>query len=284
MRVLLAVLSTLTFAICHAAGARYEQARWGLSFATPAQWMVNDRGTLLLLGSNSEPGLMVVRFLRKTDAAKLRAGYAEGLNEDGLSLAPTIALQSIELGKLHALAGELGGMSQDGQRVRARIIGVLTPYGDAAVVMGITATEKYARLKATTDALAASLAFRKPTLPAAQEFLAGRYWAFSGNSGYSGSYSSEAKIALCADGSFRSGSETSSSGSAGAAGIQHGAGGRWSAVGDELQGTVTVTYANGRSERYPYVTSTDPKDRSGYGPAVSFGGRKYQRTGDGSCR
>ena len=89
---------------------------------------------------------------------------------------------------------------------------------------------------------------------------------------------------MCADGSFHSGSETSSSGSAGSAGIQHGAGGRWSVVGDELQGTVTVTYADGRSERYPYVTSMDPRDRSGYGPAVSFGGRKYQRTGDGSCR
>ena len=277
MRALLALLSTMSIALCHAAGARYEQPRWGLSFATPPQWMVNDRGMVLLLGSNSEPGLMVVRFLRKTDAAKLRAGYAEGLNEEGLHLVPTVPLQSLALGKLRALAGELGGTSQDGQRIRARVIGVPTPYGDAAVVLGITTEEKYARLKSTTDALAASLAFRKPTLPAAQEFLAGRYWAFSGSSSYSGSYSSEAKMALCADGTFRSGS-------AGIAGVQHGAGGRWSAEGDELQGTVTVTYADGRSERYPYVASTDPRDRSAYGPAVSFGGRKYQRSGDGACR
>lgn len=284
MRALLALLSTMSIALCQAAGARYEQPHWGLSFATPPQWMVNDRGMVLLLGSNSEPGLMVVRFLRKTDAAKLRAGYAEGLNEEGLHLVPAVPLQSLALGKLRVLAGELGGTSQDGQRIRARVIGVPTPYGDAAVVLGITTEDKYARLKSTTDALAASLAFRKPAVPAAQEFLAGRYWAFSGSSGNSGSYSSEARIALCADGTFRSGSETASSGSAGIAGVQRGAGGRWSAEGDELQGTVTVTYADGRSERYPYVASSDPRDRSAYGPAVSFGGRKYQRSGDGACR
>ena len=266
-----------------AKGPHYQQAQWGVSFATPAQWFVTDRQVALLVASNTEAGLMIVRFLRKTTADKLRTGYAEGLSEDGVRLMPVSQLQAFPVGKLQGVAGELAGLSTQGQRLKARIIGVPTPFGDAAVVLGVTTEDKYPRLKATTDALAASLGFAQPKTTPAREFLAGQYWAFSGHSTSSGSYSSEAKISLCANGSFHSNSETASSGSSGTAGVSGGGGGRWTADGDEFHGTVTVMYPNGQQQAYDYVTSQDSKDRSGYGPAVSFGGRTYQKSGDGNC-
>lgn len=270
--------------IAIAKGPQYQQAQWGVNFTTPAQWFVTDKQVALLVASNTEPGLMVVRFLRKTTADKLRTGYADGISEDGIRLMPVGQLQAFPAGKLQGLAGELAGQSNQGQRLKARIIGVPTPFGDAAVVLGVTTEDKYPRLKATTDALAASLGFVQPKVTPVREFLAGRYEFFSGHSTYSGSYSRQAKLSLCASGAFYSNSETSSSGTGGLAGVHGGGGGTWTADGDEFHGTAIVTHPNGQRETYEYVVSTDPKDRSGYGPAVSFGGTKYQRTGDGNCR
>jgi hypothetical protein len=117
----------------------------------------------------------------------------------------------------------------------------------------------------------------------AQRFLTGHYWAYSGHSTGSGSYSREQRAALCSDGTFFMGSETGSSGGSGTAGISHGDSGRWTAQGNETRGTLTLMFNDGRREQIPYETSTNPKDRSGYGPAVIFDGTNYQRTGDGNC-
>lgn len=124
----------------------------------------------------------------------------------------------------------------------------------------------------------------KPSRGSAVQFLAGQYSAYSGHSTYSGSYSSEKRGALCGNGQFHLSSETSSSGSSGIAGVQGGNSGRWTAEGDELRGTLILQFSNGQQQRIPYVTSMNPKDRSYYGPAVTFDGTTYQRTGDGSCR
>ncbi len=124
----------------------------------------------------------------------------------------------------------------------------------------------------------------KPSHGSAVQFLAGRYSAYSGHSTYSGSYSSEKRGALCNNGMFQLSSETSSSGSSGLAGAQGGDSGRWTAEGDESRGTLILQFSNGQQQRIPYVTSMNPKDRSYYGPAVTFDGTTYQRTGDGNCR
>jgi hypothetical protein len=79
------------------------------------------------------------------------------------------------------------------------------------------------------------------------------------------------------------GSETDSSGASGTAGVSNGDSGRWTAQGDASRGTVTLMFTDGRREQIGYETSLNPKDRSGYGPAVIFDGTNYQRTGDGSC-
>ena len=124
----------------------------------------------------------------------------------------------------------------------------------------------------------------KASASTAQRFLTGHYWAYSGHSTGSGSYSREQRAALCSDGTFYMGSETGSSGGSGTAGVSHGDSGRWTAQGNEMRGTLTLHFNDGRQEQIAYETSTNPKDRSGYGPAVIFDGTNYQRTGDGNCR
>jgi hypothetical protein len=265
-------------------GPRYVHPPWGMSFAVPEAWVVTDRQAVLVVASKTntgQDGLAIVRFVRKTSLDQLRQGYADGLNEDGLRLTPSAELQNFSAGGLKGLAGELAGTSKEGYRVRGRIVGVVSAFGDAAVVLGLATEDKYAQLKPRVDTLAASLAFTQPRTPPAKDFLAGRYEAYSGSS--SGSFSSESRMSLCADGTFGTNRETHSSGSGGTYGGQGRNGGRWTADGDEFQGTVTLMYGNGARDQMNYVTSTNPKDRSYYGPAVRFGNKLYQKTGDGSC-
>ena len=102
------------------------------------------------------------------------------------------------------------------------------------------------------------------------------------------------ELELQADGTFIYGSESGGSGrltnqygdvtaSYGAVGAQS-RDGRWSATGNQQNGTLTLQYSDGSVVQVPYVVSQNPADRSGWGPAVSFDGILFQRTGDGVCR
>jgi hypothetical protein len=265
-------------------GQRYSKENWGLNLVIPEAWKVGERGGVLLAGSDTEAGLMVIRFLPKAGLGELQQLYAQGIQEADFQAFPASPAEEFRAGSLRGIAGEMSGQSaQAGGMVRVRAIGIPSQFGSAVIVLGLTTEANYPNLKRRTDELAATISFSERKVPPVVDYLAGKYWRYSGSSTYSGSYSSEASFTLCDDGSFRKGGETYSSGQAGIAAGQSGNAGRWTADGDENQGVTILTYANGQSERLEYVVSQDPKDRSGYGPGVSFGGRLYQRTGGGSC-
>ncbi len=251
-------------------GSRYAHERWGLSFTVPAGWKVGERSQGLLLGSDTEAGLMIVRLMRRTTVQALAEGYQEGMQEEGLQLMPTAQLQNFSARSAQGLAGELAGTAQDGARVHARAIVLPTPYGDAALVVGLTTEEKYAGLKPRVDALAASMSFAPPQAPPTLEFLAGQYFYISTSS----FGSSERYLNLCSDGRFSERSDIYSTGNAGTGYGESGGSAQWTAEGDESQGTVSVTYPNGETRQFQY-------SRSGGGLVVD--GRKYARYGDGSC-
>jgi hypothetical protein len=271
-------------------GTKHTVEAWGVTLTLPAGWKAVERDGAVLLGSDTEAGLILVRFARKTGLASLRQMYAEGLQEDGAYLFPSGAATEQRAGANAALAGDLAGAAGDGTALQARALGVMSTFGDAVIVLGITTPPQAAALRPRVEQVAASLAFAKPRELPAASFLAGDYWVYSGSSGYS----TERKLTLCQDGRFHRGSESGGSGrltnqygdvtgTYGAVGTTGGAG-RWSASGDQRSGTLILQGADGRTDEVPYVVSQDRADQSGYGPAVSFGGIKYQRTGDGSCR
>jgi hypothetical protein len=263
--------------------SRYNHEKWGLDFTVPETWKVSDRGSALLLASTTEAGLIIVRLERKTSLQTLAQGYQEGIEEEGIRLAPAGQLANFTPNGMQGLAGELAGMSNDGKRIRGRAVAVQTPYGDAVVVLGLTTEEQYSQLKPRVDTLCASFSFAPSQTPPVMEFLAGRYWYYYGSS-IGGSYSNERRLTLCNDGRFFEGGEVFSSGGAGLAMGQSGNGGQWTVQGDEVQGTIFLTYDNGESAHQDYRVSTDPRDMSGYGPALFFGRSKWLRTGNGACQ
>ena len=252
-------------------GSRKDYEPWGLSFVVPPGWKVGERQGLLLMGSDTEAGLIILRLARGATLQQLVQDYGEGMEEEGLQLMPTMQARDFPAGQNPAVAGELSGTAQDGAKIRARAVAVASPFGDAAVVLGMTTEEKYAGLKPRVEAVAASFAFRRPKAAPVLEAIAGQWFSISSSS----LGSSERYLNLCSDGRFSESSDIYSSGSAGTAyGEDGGATARWTADGNENQGTVTVTYPNGRTSQFQY-------QRSGGGLYV--GGNKYARYGDGSC-
>ena len=119
-------------------GPRYRNEKLGLSFVSPPGWKVGERQGLLLMGSDTEAGLIIIRLARRTGLQQLVQDYGEGMQEEGLQLMPTVQAQEFPAGQNQAMAGELEGVAQDGARIRARAVAVASPFGDAAVVLGMT--------------------------------------------------------------------------------------------------------------------------------------------------
>ena len=112
---------------------------------------------------------------------------------------------------------------------------------------------------------------QQPKAARVLEAIAGQ-WFYISTSSFG---SSERYLNLCSDGRFSENSNIYSSGEAGTAYGEGGGGtAQWTADGDANQGTVTVTYPNGKTSQFQY-------QRGGGGLYV--GGRKYARYGDGSC-
>lgn len=261
-------------------GLPWKKDAWGVELRVPAGWRSGEHNGALLMGSDSEAGLIVVRYLPKTTKAELVSGYQSGVNEGGVRLSPSGEAQEFKAQGGTALSGELSGATAEGSTLKAQSVAVLSRWGGAAVVFGLTDEAHFAGLRPRVEEIAKSLRFREPKAPQGAEVLAGRFeYVYVSKSG---SYSREAKITLCADGRFTKGGELAGSGSAGSAVSAHNNGGTWSSEGDGESGQLTLLYGNGATETLPYRVSRDPRDRSAYGPAVSIGDTKYQRTGD--CR
>jgi hypothetical protein len=256
-----------------AAAGRHANAQWGVDFATPAAWKAVERDGMVLLVSDTEAGLMLVRFSRSVTRQSMLADYSAGLQEEGVALMPAAPAGDFAAGAYQGLAGELAGAARDGSRLKARAIGVLSPFGDGVLFLGLTTEDKYPQLKPRVDALAASVRFSEPKIPPANVAVAGQYFYYYSSS--VGSYSREDSLSLCSNGMFNRKGESyaSQAGQWGVAG-QSGYAGNWAADGDGRTGTIILTYRNGRTARLRYQKS---------GLDIVLDGNKYGRFGDGSC-
>jgi hypothetical protein len=259
-------------------GTTVDRPGWGVTLTLPPGWRSADRDGLLLVGSDTEAGAIMVRFLPRATRADLLSGYQAGLQENGFVARPVAAATEFESRGGQALAGVLEGQRQDGVLLRFRTVGVLSRYGGALVVTGVTTTEHYPTLAARTEAVARAVAFREPPRTAQ---IAGDYQFVYVSK--SGSYSREARVTLCQSGRFTRSGEMAGAGSAGSAVTSNRNGGTWQAVGDAFAGTITLTFGDGTVTSLPYRASQDPKDRSAYGPALRVGDTLYQKTGPGGC-
>ena len=255
-----------------------QQQAWGATLRVPAGWKAGEKDGQVLMGSDTEAGLIVVRYLPQTTLEVLRDGYAAGLHEEGINAMPSGPLQTLKGSNASGLAGEFTGQDTQGNPLRIRVVGMPTGFGGAVVVYGFTSPAQYAGLKPRADSVAQTSTFKQPPKVSG---LAGNYQFFFISK--DGGYSREAKLTLCQSGRFQKSGEMAGSGDAGSAVSSHGNGGSWSAVGDTMGGTLTLTFGDGSQTTLPWRVSTNPADRSSSGAAVRFGSDLYQKTGPGGC-
>jgi hypothetical protein len=263
------------------AGQPFSKDAWGVKLVAPPGWRLVERDGAVLGGSDTEAGLLILRYVPHTTREELVAEYQRGVNEQGISATPTVEATPWKAGKATGIAGELAGSTGDGAKVRIRSVAVLAPHGGALVVAGLTTPDRYANLKTRVEQLAATVVLQKPKQVPGGE-LAGAY-AFIYVS-KSGSYSREAYLTLCKSGRFTRrgemvGSAELSGGARGNAYSGSNNAGSWRAEG----GTLILEFGDGTSAQVPFRVSQDPKDRGGYGPGVYFGSDLYQKTGAGDC-
>jgi hypothetical protein len=261
-------------------GARgtLDKESWGVTLSLPGGWKSAEKDGFLVAGSDTEAGLILIRYLPKTSRGEMLTQYRAGINEQGFAARPVAEAADFDAPGGPAVAGVLEGVGADGKTVRVRTVGVLSRFGGAVVVTGLTTSAQYPTLAARTDAIARSIAFRAPPRTAP---IAGHYeFVYVSRSG---GYSREAKIVLCQSGRFTRSGEMAGSGAAGSAVTANRNGGTWQAVGDASAGTLTLTWADGTTSTLRYEASQNPKDRSAYGPALRIGDTLYQKTGSGGC-
>ena len=135
-------------------GARnvFQKEAWGVSFAVPAAWRAVEKDGAVLVVSDTEAGLILVNFVPRSSRQEMLSAYREGLRDPNFVAMPVAEAADFEAAGGAALAGLLEGRAQDGATIRVRSIGVLSRFGGALVVLGLTTPQQFANLHALRSA------------------------------------------------------------------------------------------------------------------------------------
>ncbi len=223
---------------------------WGFDFPLPAGWKVQKGEDGALLGHDTIAGLIIVFPHSAASLADMREAMLEGIVEEGIEL--MIAGQLEQVGK-NALGGACEGVL-DGQEVKGRTYGAVSPSGGGAYVIAVATPQKYGTgLASAADQIVKGMQFPKVDAELARA-LAGTWVTVSSNT--------ETKVILTANGQFSLYSESSYGGSfsdsgGGDAGGWGTAGnsesrGRWTVRGTRQKGVITLVYENGDRADIPF--------------------------------
>jgi len=263
----------------------YEQI--GVSFTIPEGWSGQESNGMLILGSNTIPGLIILAEHNYT-IEQLKVEAQKGLNlGNGANLSLSGQLANLSS---NAVGGEFDG-TLEYQQAKAYIIGVANPHGGTgATIMAVTNSSNYTKEhEEVCKTIQQSFRFKKIDHSAKikewQDWLSNVRLTYMNSSyspsyssgGISGAYSSETKIDLCSNGSFsysgNSDVSVSGDGVSGYNAEQNAGQGKWS-VEPSSSGNynLVLKYHNGQSEYY----TLEYKDSKLY-----LNGYRYFRTTEG---
>jgi len=260
----------------------------GIKFTIPDAWMGQEYGEGYMMGSNTEPGFILMLTHQANTIEQLTAEAKAGIMEaDGTQLTLQNELENFEG---QAVGGVFGGVLQGTQTVQGYIAASLNPYGQGVTVMAITDPPNYSeRYRDLALEIIRSLKFAQPKeSPATKEWketLKGAkltYMSSYTSSGYDsfGGYSAKTEILLCSNGQFSFYSSSSvavdTGGAFGNSSGQNQGQGTWNVASDGT-GTplLNLNYTNGQVSSYK-ITYSDGK--------TYLDGERYFRTYDhGEC-
>ena len=263
---------------------RVTDPELGLSFVPPSGWMAQKQGGGYLLGSNTHAGFIVMLPHQFRSLSEVQAAAGEGFvdEQQGIQLLPAGPFQP--LGG-NAVGAEFNGLIQ-GQSARAYAAAVLSPQGGGVTLIAATTAAAYSAAYAGfVRELAGSVRFVPRAAGAGgggsdaslAQWIAGKYYSYSGGSTLSGGSGTERQVMFCPDGTFYSATESGSygTGSWGVAG-QSSNRARFTIRGDRQSGVIILQWQDGSTDEYRYQVT-------GESGVILFNGIKFAYAGAPEC-
>ncbi|MEL6560559.1 MAG: hypothetical protein AAFQ94_20375 [Bacteroidota bacterium] len=248
------LLTILSIVSCLTANAQLsghvDYPELGVSFDIPSGWVGQETEEMIVLGSNSIPGLIIVQP-HEYGINELRQQAREGMNEGNGTVFQLMG--NLENLNSNAIGGEFAG-TLEFEAAKSYIVGIANPYGKGtgAIIMAITTPANFnATYKNVCLQLFRSFRFKKvdhsSKIKEWKDYLSDSRLTYmdsyySGSStagGISGGYDSKTTIDLCGRGYFNFNSNSSVS--AGGSGIS-----AYSTSGKAGQGTWDVEVSGGQ--------------------------------------
>lgn len=231
--------------IAKASGNEVGNPNWGFKFQPPAGWksQVGDRATTL--GHDTIAGVILVLPHMATSFQEVQQQMLKGIAEEGTYLSPISAIQPISNS---AIAGDYSGI-YNGQQVKARGIGTVSPYGGGAFIIALTTPEKFSKeLSESAEDIAKGMQYSKVEASDLMQHFAGTWVNNTRNT--------ETKRTLTPNGEYFENYEASYGGQFrnqygeqtgywGTAGQDQNRG-RWTVRGNREQGQIVITFQDGR--------------------------------------
>lgn len=224
---------------------------WGFKFRPPSGWKYQKGPNGAVLGHDTIPGMILVFPHMASNFQEMLRQMQEGLQEDGTRLSP--AGQLVRISDT-AVAGEYMGIQQ-GQQVKARGIGTLSPHGGGAYILALTTPQQFSpQLANAADLIARSMQYSTAQVSHLVPNFAGTWVTMT--------RSTQTSVVLAPDGTYAMRYESSYSGQFhSSAGVQTGAWGtarddvergRWTVRGTREQGVIVLTSQEGKTTTLEY--------------------------------
>lgn len=192
-------------------GALYKSDAEGWQVQPPKVWKYALQGGKLMIGSDTEAGLMLAWFQPGVTYEQAVEYAKQPYEEQGLVLTPGPAAPfATKAGR--ALVVEYTGQAMDGSTIKSRAVAIVGAKG-VVYAVGVTTQPQFAALSKRVDELAKGVSFFTPKVGAGVALINGPMCAWSGSSSGSSSYSSSQRMNFDGKGNVTWGSESSFSGS-----------------------------------------------------------------------
>lgn len=155
-----------------------EALYWGFKFHPPAGWKFQQGDRVILLGHDSIAGLILILPHLAPNTQDVRQQMAAGMAEEGMSLSLVETLQSFTN---NGVDGNYEGL-YDGQQIKARCIGTVSPYGGGAYILALSTPERFSSdLSSAAETIAQRMHYVKTEVSDLLQHFAGTWVTVSSN-------------------------------------------------------------------------------------------------------
>jgi len=164
---------------------------WGFKFVLPSGWVQQKSAEAAVLGHNTIAGMILVLPHMAENMQQMQQELMQGIQEEGSYLMLSGGLNQVSQ---NVLAGDYTGV-MDGTQVKAKGMGILSPYGGGAYLIAVSTPDKLGNeLISATEYIARNMQFFKVEVSDLMRHFAGNWASFTTNT--------STWICFCPDGTY----------------------------------------------------------------------------------